>query len=31
MKRLKFITEFNIEFLLPSTGCRKVLGKIPAQ
>ena len=30
MKRLSFITQFKIEFLLPFTGCRKVLGKIPA-
>ena len=29
MKRLSFITQFKIEFLLPSTGCRKVLGKMP--
>ena len=27
--RLNFITQFKIEFLLPFTGCRKVLGKIP--
>ena len=30
IKRLKFITQFNIGFLLLSTGCRKVLGKMPA-
>ena len=29
MKRLSLITQFKIEFLLPFTGCRKVLGKIP--
>ena len=29
MKRLRFITQFKIEFLLPFTGCRKVLGKMP--
>ena len=28
MKRLSFITQFKIEFLLPFTGCRKVLGKM---
>ena len=28
-KRLSFITQFKIEFLLPLTGCRKVLGKMP--
>ena len=28
--RLSFITQFKIEFLLPFTGCRKVLGKMPA-
>ena len=27
--RLSFITQFKIEFLLPFTGCRKVLGKMP--
>ena len=27
MKKLSFITQFKIEFLLPFTGCRKVLGK----
>ena len=26
--RLSFITQFKIEFLLPFTGCRKVLGNI---
>ena len=25
---LSFITEFEIEFLLPFTSCRKVLGKM---
>ena len=29
MKRLNFITQFKIEFLLSFLGCRKVLGKIP--
>ena len=29
MKRLSFITQFKIDFLLPFTGCRKVLGKMP--
>ena len=29
MKRLSSITQFKIEFLLPFTGCRKVLGKMP--
>ena len=28
MKRLSFITQFKIKFLLPFIGCRKVLGKI---
>ena len=28
MKRLSFITQFKMEFLLPFTGCRKVLGKM---
>ena len=28
-KRLSFITQFKIEFLLPFSGCRKVLGKMP--
>ena len=27
--RLSFITQFKIEFLLPFTGCRKLLGKMP--
>ena len=27
--RLSFITQLKIEFLLPFTGCRKVLGKMP--
>ena len=30
MKRLSFITQFIIEFLLPFIGCRKVIGKMPA-
>ena len=30
LKRLSFITQFNIEFLLLFTGCRKVLGKMRA-
>ena len=29
MKILSFITQFKIEFLLPFTSCRKVLGKMP--
>ena len=29
MKKLSFITQFKIEFLLPFTGWRKVLGKMP--
>ena len=29
MKRLSFITLFKIEFLLPFTSCREVLGKMP--
>ena len=29
MKRYSFITQFKIEFLLPFTGCKKVLGKMP--
>ena len=28
-KHMKIITQFKIEFLLPFTGCRKVLGKMP--
>ena len=28
MKGLSFITQFKIEFLLPFTCCRKVLGKM---
>ena len=28
LKRLSFITQFKIEFLLPFTSCRKVLGKM---
>ena len=31
IKRLSFITQFKIEFLLPFTGCRKVLGKMLAE
>ena len=31
MKRLSYITQFKIEFLLPFTGLRKVLGKMAAQ
>ena len=31
MKRLSFITQFKIEFLLPFIGCRNVLGKMPAK
>ena len=27
---MSFITQFKTEFLLPFTGCRKVLGKMPA-
>ena len=27
--RLSFKTQFKIEFLLPFTGCRKVLEKMP--
>ena len=30
MKRLSFITQIKIEFLLLLTSCREVLGKIPA-
>ena len=29
MKRLSLITQFKIEFLLPFTGCRKGIGKMP--
>ena len=29
MKRLSFITQFKVEFLLRFTDCRKVLGKMP--
>ena len=28
-KRLSFINQFKIQFLLPFTGCRKELGKMP--
>ena len=31
MKRLSYITQFKIEFLLLFTGLRKVLGKMAAQ
>ena len=30
IRRLSFITQFKIEFLLLFTSCRKVLGKMPA-
>ena len=30
IKSLSFITRFKIEFLVPFTGLRKVLGKMPA-
>ena len=29
VNRMSFITQFKIEFLLPFTGCKKVLGKMP--
>ena len=29
-EEIGFITKFKIEFLPPFTGCRKVLGKLPA-
>ena len=29
LKKLSFITQLRIEFLLPFTSCRKVLGKMP--
>ena len=29
MKKLSFITQFKIEYLLSFTVCRKVLGKMP--
>ena len=29
MKKLSFKTQFKTEFLLPFTGCRKVLVKMP--
>ena len=29
LKGLSFITQFKIQILLPFTGCRKVLGKMP--
>ena len=28
-EEIEFITQFKTEFLLPFTGCRKVLGKKP--
>ena len=31
MKRLSFITQFKIEFLLLFTGCRKMHGKMPGK
>ena len=31
MKRLSFITQLKIEFLLLFTGCRNVLGKMPGR
>ena len=30
MTRLSFITQFKIEFLIPFTGCRKMLRKMSA-
>ena len=30
IKILSFIIQFKIEFLLPATGCRKMLGKMSA-
>ena len=30
IKRLSFVTQFEIKFLLPFTYCRKVLGKMLA-
>ena len=30
IKRISFITQFKTEFLILFTGCRKVLGKMPA-
>ena len=29
MKRLTFITQFKVDFLLSFTSCKKVLGKMP--
>ena len=29
IKKLSFVAPFKIEFLLPCTRCRKVLGKMP--
>ena len=31
MKNLNFITQLKIEFLLPFTGCREVLAKMPGR
>ena len=31
MKRFSFITQFKTEFLLPFTGYRRMLGKMPDQ
>ena len=31
MKKLSFITQLKIEFLLQFTGCRKVHGKMPVR
>ena len=31
MRRLIFVTQFKIEFLLPLTGCRKALRKMPGK
>ena len=31
MERMSFTAQFKIELLLPFTGCRKVLGKMPAR
>ena len=29
LRKLSLMTQFKIEFLLPFSGCRKVLGKMP--
>ena len=29
IQTLSFVTQFKVEVLLPFTGCRKVLGKMP--